>query len=165
MREKLASYVRNIKAINIGAAFMFRGAEGDIILDPDEHLPYDIDADELILDDEGFAVLTMESLQRCELYEGKKIHFTACIYKMKDGSDLDFIAGRIIMTCCEADMSFAGLICEYPKAYELDDREWVKISGILRVRFDDEMQRNIPVCRVVEMRRIEKPDKEIISLI
>ena len=41
------------------------------------------------------------------------------------------------MTCCEADMSFAGLICEYPKAYELDDREWVKISGILRVRFDD----------------------------
>ena len=165
VREKLASYVRNIKAINIGAAFMFRGAEGDIILDPDEHLPYDIDADELILDDEGFAVLTMESLQRCELYEGKKIHFTACIYKMKDGSDLDFIAGRIIMTCCEADMSFAGLICEYPKAYELDDREWVKISGILRVRFDDEMQRNIPVCRVVEMRRIEKPDKEIISLI
>lgn len=165
VREKLASYVRNIKAINLGAAFMFRGAEGDIILDPDEHLPYDIDADELILDDEGFAVLTMESLQRCELYEGKKIHFTACIYKMKDGSDLDFIAGRIIMTCCEADMSFAGLICEYPKAYELDDREWVKISGILRVRFDDEMQRNIPVCRVVEMRRIEKPDKEIISLI
>ncbi len=165
VREKLASYVRNIKAINIGAAFMFRGAEGDIILDPDEHLPYDIDADELILDDEGFAVLTMESLQRCELYEGKKIHFTACIYKMKDGSDLDFIAGRIIMTCCEADMSFAGLICEYPKAYELDDREWVKISGILRVRFDDEMQRNIPVCRVVEMRRIENPDKEIISLI
>lgn len=165
VREKLASYVRNIKAINIGAAFMFRGAEGDIILDPNEHLPYDIDADELILDDEGFAVLTMESLQRCELYEGKKIHFTACIYKMKDGSDLDFIAGRIIMTCCEADMSFAGLICEYPKAYELDDREWVKISGILRVRFDDEMQRNIPVCRVVEMRRIEKPDKEIISLI
>ncbi|MBQ1735644.1 MAG: hypothetical protein II038_12400 [Lachnospiraceae bacterium] len=78
---------------------------------------------------------------------------------------MDFIAGRIIMTCCEADMSFAGLICEYPKAYELDDREWVKISGILRVRFDDEMQRNIPVCRVVEMRRIEKPDKEIISLI
>ena len=165
VREKLASYVRNIKAINIGAAFMFRGAEGDIILDPDEHLPYDIDADELFLDDEGFAVLTMESLQKCELYEGKKIHFTACIYKMKDGSDLDFIAGRIIMTCCEADMSFAGLICEYPQAYELDDREWVKISGILRVRFDDEMQRNIPVCRVVEMRRIEKPDKEIISLI
>lgn len=165
VREKLASYVRNIKAINIGAAFMFRGAEGDIILDPDEHLPYDIDADELFLDDEGFAVLTMESLQRCELYEGKKIHFTACIYKMKDGSDLDFIAGRIIMTCCEADMSFAGLICEYSKACELDDREWVKISGILRVRFDDEMQRNIPVCRVVEMRRIEKPDKEIISLI
>ncbi len=30
----------------MGAAFVFRGAEGDIILDPDEHLPYDINADE-----------------------------------------------------------------------------------------------------------------------
>ena len=165
VREKLASYVRNIKAINMGAAFVFRGAEGDIILDPDEHLPYDINADELFLDDEGFAVLSMDSLQRCEVYDGKKVHFNACVYKMKDGSDLEFIAGRMIMTCCVADMSFVGFICGYPKAYELDDREWVEISGILRIRFDDEMQRNIPVCRVMELKEIDRPEKEIISLI
>ncbi len=165
VREKLASYVRNIKAINMGAAFVFRGGKEDIILDPDEHLPYDIDADELFLDDEGFAVLSIDSLQRCEVYEGKKVHFTACVYKMKDGSDLEFIAGRMIMTCCEADMSIVGFICGYPKAYELDDREWVEISGILKVRFDDEMKRNIPVCRVTELKEIDKPDKEIISLI
>ncbi|WP_442857293.1 TIGR03943 family putative permease subunit [Butyrivibrio sp. ob235] len=48
---------------------------------------------------------------------------------------------------------------------QIDDREWVEISGILRIRFDDEMQRNIPVCRVTDIKEIDKPDKEIISLI
>ncbi len=164
VRDKLASYARNIKAINNGAAFVFRGSKEDIVLDPDENLPYDINADELFLDDEGFAVMSMDSLERCEVYEGKKVHFTACAYKMKDGGDFEFIAGRQVMTCCEADMSFAGIICVYQKAYELENKEWVEISGILRVRYDEIMQKDIPVCRVTALKRVNAPDREIISL-
>ena len=126
VREKLASYARNIKAVNSGAAFIFRGAEGDIILDPDENLPYIIGDDELFLDDEGFAVMCMDSLERCE-----------------------------------ADLSFAGIICGYPKAYELENREWVEVSGIMRVRYDEEMQRDIPVCRVIAHSHFNKAIDEI----
>jgi hypothetical protein len=165
VREKLASYARNIKAVNSGAAFIFRGAEGDIILDPDENLPYIIGDDELFLDDEGFAVMCMDSLERCEIYEGKKVHFSACVYRMKDGGDLEFIAGRQILTCCEADLSFAGIICGYPKAYELENREWVEVSGIMRVRYDEEMQRDIPVCRVIGLSKIKTPENEIFTLV
>lgn len=165
VRENLAIYARNIKAINGGAAFVFRGTKGDIILDPNENLPYDIGAAELFLDDEGFVVMSMDSLERCEVYEGKKVHFTACVYKMKDGGDLEFIAGRQIMTCCEADLSFIGIICVCLNAYEINNREWVEISGILRVVFDDEMKRNIPVCRVTEIKKIITPENEIISMI
>ena len=164
MRDKLASYARNIKAINNGAAFVFRGAKGDIILDPDENLPYDINMDELVLDDEGFVVMCMDSLDRYEKYEGKRVHFIACAYKMKVG-DCEFIAGRQIMTCCEADMSFAGIICGYQKAYEIENREWVEITGIIRVRFDELMQRDIPVCRVVEINKAEIPEDEIVSML
>ncbi len=165
IRGMLAGYARNIKAINSGAACMFRGSDGDIMLDPDEYLPYDINADELILDDEGFVIMSIDSLERCEVYEGKKVHFNACVYRMKGGDDLEFIAGRQIMTCCEADMSFAGIICGYPKAYELKDREWVEISGILKVMFDDEMQRDIPVCRVTGLSKVKAPENAIISLV
>ncbi|MCR5421240.1 MAG: GTPase [Lachnospiraceae bacterium] len=165
VRDRLASYMRNIKAINNRAAFVFRGKEGDIILDPDENLPYDINGDALELDEEGFAVACMDSLERYELYEGKKVHFKACVYKMKDGSDLEFVAGRKIMTCCEADLTFLGIICGYPKAYELENREWVEIYGIMRVRFDDILHRDIPVCRITELKKIAPPDNEIITLI
>ena len=94
VRDKLASYARNIKAINNGTAFVFRGSKGDIILDPNENLPYDIKADELILDGEGFVVMCMDSLERYDVYEDKTVEFTACTYRMKDNGDLEFIAGR-----------------------------------------------------------------------
>lgn len=43
-----------VKAIYVdapdnGAALVFRDAQGDIVLDPDENLPYDISADGLIM--------------------------------------------------------------------------------------------------------------------
>ncbi len=165
VREQLASYARSIKAMNSAAAFVFRGSKGDIILDPDENLPYDINADELFLDDEGFAVMCMDSLERYEVYEGKKVHFKACAYKMKDAGDFEFVAGRQILTCCEADISFTGIICVYQKAYELNNREWADISGIIKVRFDDIIQRDIPVCRVTEIKKTDAPESEIISMI
>ena len=164
VREQLASFVRNIKAINGGAVFLFRGAQGDFVLDPDEYLPYDIEKDELFLDDTGFVVMCMDSLERPEVYAGKKVHFTACVYKMKDGGEFEFIAGRRIMTCCESDLAFMGIICGYQKAYELHGRELVEITGFLKVRFDDEEQRNIVACRVVELKETEAPNNEIMTL-
>ncbi len=165
MRDKLALYVRNIKAINNQAAFVFRGAEGDIILDPDENLPYDINSDHLELDEVGFAVMCMDSMERYEVYEGKTVHFTAQAYKMKNGGDLEFVAGRLIMTCCEADMTIMGIICGYPKAYELENKEWVEITGIIRVVVDKEMDREIPVCRVIDLKKGTAPEDEFVSMI
>ncbi|MCR5399095.1 MAG: GTPase [Lachnospiraceae bacterium] len=163
VRDKLAYYSRCIKAINSKAAYIFRGADGDIILDPNENLPYDINAEKLVLDDEGFVVMCMDSLERYEVYEGKEVQFTACAYSMKDGGDFEFIAGRQVMTCCEADMSFAGLICGYHKAYKLKNREWVEITGVIKVRFDELMQRDIPVCRVTGLKKVSAPENEVIS--
>jgi uncharacterized membrane protein YcgQ (UPF0703/DUF1980 family) len=154
VRNQLATYARNIKASNPDAAYVFRSKEGDIVLTPDELLPYDLQDEELELTDVGFSTLCMDALERCELYEGKKVHFTAQVYPMKEGGDLEFIAGRVVVTCCEADTSFMGIICGYPKAYELNLREWVEIRGIIRIVYDDIMGRDIPVCRVIDLKKV-----------
>ncbi|MCR4777240.1 MAG: GTPase [Lachnospiraceae bacterium] len=165
VKEKLASYARNIRVINNAAAFVFRGAKGDMVFDPDESLPYDIEAEELDLNEEGFAVFTMDALKRYDMYEGKRVRFTACVYKMKDGNELEFVAGRQVLTCCAADMAFVGIICAHPKAYEYEDREWVEISGIVKVRYDEELQRKIPVCKVETIERADVPENEAITLV
>lgn len=164
-RDKLASYFRNIKAINSSADFVFRGAKGDIILDPDESLPYDINNDELILDDIGFAIFCLDAMERYEVYEGKHVSFLARAYKMKDGGDMEFVAGCQVLTCCEADMTFVGIICSYLKAYELENKQWVKIDGIMRVAYDEVMRHEIPVCRVTKIEKINGQLNDIIKLI
>ncbi|MCR4990546.1 MAG: GTPase [Lachnospiraceae bacterium] len=165
VRDKLAVFARNIKAINAQASFVFSGAEGDIILEPDENLPYDIKSDHLELDDLGFAVMCMDSLERYEVYEGKKVHFIARAYEMKENSDREFVAGRLILTCCEYDLTFTGIICGYPKAYELDNKEWVEVTGLIRVAYDEEMDRDIPVCKVLDLKRCDAPLNEFVSMI
>lgn len=165
VREKLGSYTRNIKAINRNVNFVFRGKDGDILLDPDETLPYDITSDELDLDDEGFAVFCIDSMERTEIYDGKKISFNARAYKLKTDDDFEFVSGRYVMTCCEADMTFVGIICSYYKAYELENKEWIRVNGMVRIAYDEEMKRNVPVCRVIDVERINPPKDELISLI
>ncbi|MCR5499841.1 MAG: GTPase [Acetatifactor sp.] len=164
VRDKLASYARNVRAINPGAAFVFKGADGDIILDPDENLPYDVNGDELDLDGTGFAIMCMDSLERSDKYEGKKVHFLARAYKLKDGGDFDFVAGRQVLTCCEADVSLIGILCGWQKAYELENREWVEITGNLKVRYDESEQRYIPVCRVTALKKADEPKEEFVTL-
>ncbi|MCR5829694.1 MAG: GTPase [Lachnospiraceae bacterium] len=165
VRDKLGGFLRNIKAVNTGAALVFLGAEGDIILDPDEALPFDISSDELDLDDVGFAVMCMDSMERVEVYEDKKVHFMARVYKMKDGGEFEFVAGRWVMTCCEADMTFLGIICAHPKAYELQNKDWVEITGVIRIVYDEVMKRDTPVCKVVDLKMAEKPEQEFVSMI
>ncbi|MCR5214555.1 MAG: GTPase [Eubacterium sp.] len=164
-RESLGSFVRNIKAVNQKVNFVFRGKSGDIILDPDETLPYDIKIKELDLDDNGFAVLCLDAAERYEIYEGKTVTFTARAYRVKNGGDFEFVSGRFVLTCCEADMTFVGILCTYPKAYELGNKEWVRVKGIMKAGYDEEIKHKIPICRVTKLEKVSGPKNEIITLV
>nr|MCR5102481.1 hypothetical protein [Butyrivibrio sp.] len=79
--------------------------------------------------------------------------------------DFEFVAGRYIMTCCEADMTFLGILCGYMKAYELKNKEWINVTGIIKITFDETENRNIPVCRVTRLEKAVTPENEIVNMI
>ncbi|MBO4292116.1 MAG: GTPase [Lachnospiraceae bacterium] len=164
VREKLADYGRNIKAVNPGVCNLFRGAEGDIVLDPDESLPYDISKDILELDDPGFFAFFMDVHERCEKYIGKMVSFRAKAYQTKTDEDFLFVAGRQVMACCEADISFIGFLCSYPKAYELKNREWIRAVGKMKMIYDEAAGRQVPLCRITSLEVTEAPEEEIMTI-
>ncbi len=127
--------------------------EGENVYDPEE------------LEDSAFAVFCMDSMERYEVYAGKTVHFTARAYEMKDGGEFEFVAGRYVMTCCEADMTFVGLICSYLCADELRNKEWVRVTGVIKIAYDEVLKRNVPVCRVVRLERTLPPAREFVTLI
>lgn len=163
MREKIAAYTRNLKLINKSANYIYKGENGDIKLEENELLPYDINEQEISLKDSDFAVFCNDSLDRLDEYKGKKVNFIAKVYQMKDDADIQFVAGRHVMTCCAEDMQFTGIICSYMKSYELANEEWVSVSGIIKETFDEDLKKRLPICRVLELNQIDPPEEEIIK--
>ena len=113
--EDLSLYKRNVKAINQQADIIFEDAEGEINQIFEDDLPYSLDADIIELDNEGYGIWYLDSLDNLERYIGKTIRFTAMVLKPEDFPKGYFVPGRMAMTCCADDMAFLGFACKYDK--------------------------------------------------
>lgn len=165
VRDQLPSFMRSLKALNNNVALIFRGAKGDIFLDPDESLPYDIKKNNLELNDVGFCVFCLDAMQRRSIYEGKNVKFSAQVHHMRDGDEFEFIAGRMVITCCQADMIFSGIICEYIKVRELENKSWIEAEGTVRIKKDKVLKQEIPVIVIRSLKQVEAPAEAEVSLI
>lgn len=70
--EDLSSYKRNVKAINQRADIIFEDSEGEINQIFEDDLPYSLDAPVLELDNEGYGIWYLDSLDHLERYIGKQ---------------------------------------------------------------------------------------------
>ena len=104
----LSSYKRNIKAINQKAEIVFEDANGEINEIMEEDLPYDLKAPVIELNNEGYGIWYLDSLDHLERYEGKTVRFTAMVLKPEQFPHNYFVPGRMAMTCCAEDMAFLG---------------------------------------------------------
>ncbi len=106
-------------------------AEYDDIEDP---LPYDINAPVIEIEDRDFAYFYRDIREEGQKYDGKTVRFKGLVAldrKMKRGT---FGIGRLIMTCCAADIAYSGLVCEGDPNFMLSPNEWLTITA--RVDFE-----------------------------
>lgn len=161
--EDLSSYKRNIKAINPKAEIVFEDANGEINEIMEDDLPYDLKAPVIELDNEGYGIWYLDSLDHLERYEGKTIQFTAMVLKPKDFPKGYFVPGRMAMTCCAEDMAFLGFACEYDKADNLTEQQWVKVTAKVAKEYFADYQGEGPVLHAVSVGQTKAPKEEIIS--
>ena len=79
MEEQLSSFKRNVKAVNQQAEIVFEDSEGEINTLFEEDLPFDLNADIIVLDDQAYGVWFLDALDHIERYEGKTVKFTATV--------------------------------------------------------------------------------------
>lgn len=127
--EDLSVYKRNVKAINQKADIIFEDSEGEVNQIFEDDLPYSLDAPIIELDNEGYGIWYLDSLDNLERYIGKTIQFTAMVLKPSGFPAGYFVPGRMAMTCCAEDMAFLGFACEYDKESTLRDKQWVKVTA------------------------------------
>ena len=110
--EDLSSYKRNVKAINQKADIVFEDSNGEVNEIMEDDLPYDLSAPILELNNEGYGIWYLDSLDHIGRYEGKTVQFTAMVHVPKSFPKGYFVPGRMARTCCAEDMAFLGFACE-----------------------------------------------------
>lgn len=161
--EDLSLYRRNIKAINQQAEIVFEGAQGEINQIFEEDLPYSLEDPVIELDNEGYGIWYLDSLDNLERYVGKTVRFTAMVLKPGDFPQGYFVPGRMAMTCCADDMAFLGFACEYDGCGALTDKEWVKVTASVSKEYFADYGGEGPVLKAVSVEKTSAPGEEIIS--
>lgn len=163
--EDLSSYKRNIKAINPKAEIVFEDANGEINTIMEEDLPYDLNAPVIELNNEGYGIWYLDSLDNLDRYEDKTVQFTAMVLKPRTFPKGYFVPGRMAMTCCADDMAFLGFACEYDKADKLTDQQWVKVTAKVAKEYFADYQGEGPVLHAISVEQTKAPKETVISFV
>ena len=161
--EDLSSYKRNVKAINQQAEIVFEDENGEINEIMEDDLPYDLSAPILELDNLGYGIWYLDSLDHIERYEGKTVKFTAMVLRPENFPEGYFVPGRMAMTCCAEDMAFLGFACEYEKTQNLTNQQWVKVTAKVKNEYFADYHGEGPVLHAINVEQTKKPKEEIIS--
>ncbi len=161
----LNTYKRNIKAVNPNADVIFEDANGEIDEIFEEDLPYDLNQEVIVLDNEGYGIWYLDSMDHLERYEGKTLQFVAMVLKPEDFPAGYFVPGRMAMTCCADDMAFLGYACEYADAASLKQKEWVKVTATVSKEYWEDYKGEGPMLHAISVEKTTAPKEEIISFI
>ena len=108
--------------------------EYDDIVDP---LPFDINAPVIDVKDQDYALWYRDCCEEPDKYDGKTVKFKAQVAMLRSHRDKMFAPGRFVMTCCEADIEFCGVPCNYERSKELKQRSWVMVEATIAAEAHD----------------------------
>ena len=133
-------------------------AEYDDIVDP---LPYDINADVIEIADRDYAFFYRDLMENMKNYEGKTVRFKGLVAvdkKLKKGT---IVVGRHIMTCCEADIAYSGIVVKHTSSLPLKLRDWVILTAKIAIEYDKIYDDVGPVLKASALDYTEPPEVEL----
>ncbi|MBO5055860.1 MAG: GTPase [Lachnospiraceae bacterium] len=161
--EDLSVYKRNVKAINPGADIIFEDSQGEVNQIFEDDLPYNLNDPIIELDNEGYGIWYLDTMENLDRYVGKTIQFVGMVLKPDDFPKGYFIPGRMAMTCCAEDMAFLGYACEYDKAANLTEKQWVKVTAKVAKEYFADYRGEGPVLKAISVEQTRPPKEEVIS--
>lgn len=163
VRDQLNTYKRNIKAVNAKADVIFEDSNGEIDEIFEEDLPYDLKQETIVLDNQGYGIWYLDSMDHLERYIGKKLQFVAMVLKPENFPENYFVPGRMAMTCCAEDMAFLGYACEFAGAAALKQKEWVKVTATVSKEYWEDYKGEGPILHAISVEKTKAPKDEVIS--
>ena len=130
-KEEIHKIVRGIsRRAQIAYDYPDGHVEYDDIEDP---LPFDLSASVVEIADADYAVFYRDLSEDMEKYDGKTVKFKGIVAHDASLGNKAVLAGRHVMTCCEADIAYHPLVCVFSEPTKLKTRDWATLTGKLKV--------------------------------
>ncbi len=153
-------YKNNIRRCAPQANIMYVSDEEgimDIMLEED--LPYNLNDPVISLDDDSFVIWYIDMLDNPQRYLGKTVQYVAMVRKRDYYRAGYFMAGNMVMTCCEDDMQYMGFLCKSEKSTAIGHGDYVRVRGEVRYEYAPEYGEEGPVLYAKKVIPIQNPQK------
>lgn len=133
--------------------------ELDNIPDP---LPFDLNEDEIKIEDDAFAEWYRDINENPMNYEGKTLLLHGRILLGQGLKKGNFIFGRHIMTCCVEDIRFAGLLGKFDDIpHDISDGDWINIKAEVSNEYDEMYGEKGPILNASRLEPAEEAEPEV----
>ena len=162
-----ATWRRSIKAVNRRAQVLFESVDDDDMGEEDDTLPFDIEGDEIHLEDEDYGIWFVDAMERPVVYDGKTMVMKTRVFKSIRLPKGCFVPGRHAMTCCADDIQFIGYLCHTNHAKSstiksLKNKMWVNLTAEVRIEYNKEYGEEGPVLYAKRVEAAEPPVDELV---
>lgn len=151
-----------VRGVSRKADICYEDLTGEIEFDNiEDPLPYDINAATIEIKDEDFAIFYRDMTEDFSKYKGKNVKFKGIVALDSSLPNSHFAVGRHIMTCCEADIAYRGVVAKGMGSLNLKTRDWVILEGRLNEEYSKLYRAKGPVLDVKKISKAEKPIQEV----
>ena len=151
-----------VRGISRGAQIVYDLTDGTSVEDDiEDPLPFDINADIIEIADRDYALFYRDLVDEPAKYEGKTVRYKGlCANNMRMPKDT-FLAGRHIMTCCEADIAYCPLVCKWDRAKSVRHKSWGIVEGTINEKFSNIYGKKGPVLTVHSFEPATQPEQPV----
>ena len=151
-----------VRGISRGAQIVYDLTDGTSVEDDiEDPLPFDLNADIVEIADRDYALFYRDLVDEPAKYEGKTVRYKGlCANNMRMPKDT-FLAGRHIMTCCEADIAYCPLVCKWDRAKSVRHKSWGIVEGTIHEKFSNIYGKKGPVLTVHSFAPATEPEQPV----
>ena len=151
-----------VRGVSRRAEIVYEYSDGQIAYDDiEDPLPFDVEADEIIIEDKDFALWYRDIMDDPFKYDGKTMTFKALTAKNGKFPENTYAVGRHIMTCCVEDIQYCWMVAQTDNGTEPQNKEWITVTGKISVQKHKLYKGKGPVLFVQKIEKAEAPDQPV----
>ena len=160
---KDALRARNLRMVNRRADIYLEDNDGN----SEDYLtgnecPFDMTPELIDIPDDDYGVWYVDAMDHLDRWNGKQVRMKLIMCHSKKYPGVH-CPGRFVMTCCENDIQFVGVVAKGKDLKAYKNRDWVEVTATVRKEHIEAYEGDGPVLYVDKITTCAKPAQEVVT--